>query len=137
MRLAIVVAAAAGGAVATGALRIEAVSAQPAMAIGQPLPDGKLEARTIVVRVIAGNRDKPVTGVDVTLSIILPTGGDPLERVARTDAEGRATFVDLPSGAIVTAKVDGPGGVQSSSAFPVPVTGGTRLLLSTVPLSAA
>lgn len=113
------------------------VSAQPAMAVGQPLPDDKLEARTVMVRVIAGNRDKPVTGVDVTLAIIPPDGSATIERVARTDAEGRAAFVDLPSGAVVTAKVTGPGGDQTSTGFPVPVSGGTRVLLSTVPMAGA
>lgn len=136
-RIAIVVAAIGGAAVAGRAIDVAVVSAQPAMAIGQPLPDPKLEARTVMVRVIAGNRDKPETGVDVTLAIIPPTGGDTVSRVARTDAEGRASFVDLPSGAIVTATVSGPGGPQSSSAFPVPATGGTRVLLSTVPMSGA
>lgn len=136
-RLALVVAALAGGALASRTLDVTRVSAQPAMAVGQPLPDAKLETRTVVVRVIAGRGDKPVTGTDVTLAIIPATGGDTIQRVARTDAEGRASFVDLPSGAIVTAKVTGPGGEQTSTAFPVPVTGGTRVLLSTVPMGGA
>ena len=109
--------------------------AQPAAAIGQPLVDANLEARTVVVKVIAGDRAKAATGVDVTLAIVPPDGGATVERVARTDAEGRATFVDLPSGAVVTARVTGPGGEQRSAGFPVPVTGGNRVLLSTLPVA--
>ncbi|HVV84218.1 MAG TPA: hypothetical protein VHE35_14195 [Kofleriaceae bacterium] len=120
---------------AVGVRDIARVEAQPASAIGQPLPDPKLEARTVMVRVIDGDPKKAVTGVDVTLSIVPPDGGAATERVARTDADGRAKFVDLPSGAIVMAKVTGPGGEQTSTGFAVPATGGIRVMLSTVPLA--
>ena len=130
-----------GGALIAGvavfARDVSPVRAQPASALGQPLADPALEARTVTVRVIAGDRDKPVTGVDVTLAIIPPDGSPASERVARTDAEGRAAFVDLPSGSVVTAKVAGPGGEQSSIGFAVPATGGTKVLLSTVPMDGA
>jgi hypothetical protein len=59
-------------------------SAQPpAFALGQPLPDDKLESGTVAVRVIAGDPNNAVVGHDVTLVV----GGAP--RTARTSSRSR------------------------------------------------
>lgn len=105
--------------------------AQPAAAIGHPLPDGNLPAGTISVRIIAGP-GVAVPGADVTLTV----NNEP--RSARTDAAGRATFAGLPVGATVQAQVaDADGKPISSDAFPVPEEGGARVMLSTKPLQGA
>lgn len=102
--------------------------AQPAAAIGHPLPDGKLPTGTISVRVVAGSPSSPVVGSDVTLLI----NGEP--RIARTDAAGRATFAGLTVGAQVQARIaDSDGKEVTSDAFGVPDEGGARVMLSTKP----
>jgi hypothetical protein len=103
-------------------------TAQPAAAIGHPLPDGQLPVGTISVRVIAGAPSIPVTGADVSLFV----NKEP--RQARTDAAGRATFAGLPPGAMVQAQIkDADGKEINSDEFPVPDEGGARLMLSTKP----
>lgn len=103
-------------------------SAQPAAAIGHPLPDGKLSVGTISVRIVAGSPSSPVVGSDVTLLV----NGE--ARVARTDAAGRATFSGLTAGAQVQAKIaDADGKDIVSDVFPVPEEGGARVMLSTKP----
>src|SRR5262245_2163669 len=81
------------------ALAAAPAAAQPAAAIGHPLPAQELATGTVSVRVIAGSPTKNVIGVDVTLDV----NGTP--RQARTDAGGRAIFKDLPAGATVQAKI--------------------------------
>lgn len=104
------------------------VAAQPAAALGRPLPDAKLAAGTISVRVVAGSPSSPVVGTEVTLLV----GGEP--RVARTDPAGRATFSGLTGGTMVQAKVlDEDKKEVLSEPFPVPGQGGARLMLSTKP----
>jgi len=104
--------------------------AQPAAALGRPLPDGTLSKGTVSVRVVAGSPSSPVVGADVTMLV----NGEP--RVARTDAAGRATFGNLPVGAMVQAKiVDDNKKEITSETFPVPEEGGARLMLSTKPFS--
>ncbi len=107
-------------------------SAQPAMALGQPLPDGSMAVGTVTVRVIAGTPAAPVAGADVTLTV----NGQP--QTAKSDGSGRATFRDLPVGATVQAKiVDEQQKPQTSNAFAVPPAGGTRLMLTTKPFTGA
>lgn len=104
-------------------------AAQPAMALGKPLPDGKLPTGTITVRVVDGSPSSPVAGTDVTLLV----NGQP--RTARTDATGRATFAGLPVGGAVQAKLPGAEDRDevASETFPVPGQGGARVMLSTKP----
>jgi hypothetical protein len=107
-----------------------ATRAQPASAIGHPLPKADLPTGTITVRVIAGSIAAPVVGTDVTLDV----GGKP--RSARTDSEGRATFADLPPGTTVQAKIsDAEGKAVTSDAFPVPAQGGAGVMLTTKPMA--
>ena len=104
------------------------VLAQPAFAIGHPLPDGKLPTGTVSVRVVAGSTSSPAVGATVTLLI----NGEPRE--ARTDAAGRATFAGITASATVQAKVnDADGKEVTSDAFPVPEEGGVRVMLTTKP----
>jgi hypothetical protein len=111
---------------------VQPALAQPAMALGQPLPDASMATGTVTVRVVAGTPAAPVVEAEVTLAV----GGQP--RTARTDGSGRATFRDLPAGATVQASiVDAEQKPQSSIAFPVPPSGGTRLMLSTKPFTGA
>ncbi len=106
-------------------------SAQPAGAIGHPLPSKDTAAGTVTVRVIAGAIGKPVIGVDVTLVV----NGTP--RVARTDTAGRANFPDLPANATVQAKiVDEDKKEVASDTFPIGADVGTRVMLTTRPMDA-
>ena len=102
--------------------------AQPAMALGHPLPDGKLDTGTISVRVIAGSPANNVIGTDVTLVV----NGTP--RQARTDDTGHAKFPGLPAGAIVQAKIlDADKKEVASDQFAVPEQGGAAVMLTTRP----
>lgn len=105
-------------------------TAQPASAIGKPLPDGGMAAGSVSVRVIAGSPASPVIGVEVTLSV----NGTP--QIARTDASGRANFAGLAVGANVQAKIkDAEGKDISSDNFAIPAQGGARVMLSTKPMT--
>lgn len=108
----------------------ETAYAQPAFAIGKPLQDGNVPTGTVIVRVIQGSTSSPAVGVDATLVV----NGTP--RQARTDASGRATFAGLSAGATVVAKiVDEDKKEIASDEFPVPSSGGVRVMLTTKPLS--
>lgn len=110
----------------------QAASAQPAAAIGRPLPDSQLPKGTVSVRVVAGTPSSPVVGTDVTLLI----NGEP--RMARTDAAGRVTFGGLPIGGMAQAKIlDADKREITSETFPIGNDGGTRLMLSTKPFEGA
>src|SRR5262245_59912484 len=76
--------------------------AQPAAAIGKPLPVSDLPVGTIVVRVIDGLPTKPVADTTVWLDI------DGKVRNAAAGPDGRATFSSLPVGAsvVVTASAN-------------------------------
>ena len=105
-------------------------SAQPAAALGRPLPDGSMAAGSVSVRVVAGSPASKVVGADVTLIV----GGVP--RIARTDASGRAVFPGLTAGTTVQAKIkDAEGKEVTSDAFPVPSSGGARVMLTTKPFT--
>jgi hypothetical protein len=112
----------------TSIATVSPVAAQPAAAIGRPLPDGNLPTGTISVRVVAGSPSSPVVGADVTMLV----NGE--SRMARTDASGRATFGGLPAGAAVQARItDEDKKDILSEPFPVPDEGGVRVMLSTKP----
>lgn len=128
-------------ALATTAVTVTALpdaAAQPAAAIGKPLPDPSLRDGVLMVRVIGADRATPVTGADVTLKLTSPDGqGAPIERTARTDAEGRASFADIAMGTLVQARIVGVDDAQvTSSQFPMPQSGGVRVMLSTKPTAA-
>ena len=128
-------------ALATTAVTVAALpdaAAQPAAAIGKPLPDPSLRDGVLMVRVVSADRTTPVTGTDVTLKLTAPDGqGAPVERTARTDTEGRASFADIAMGTLVQARIVGVDDAQvTSSQFPMPQSGGVRVMLSTKPTAA-
>lgn len=107
------------------------VAAQTADALGKPLPVSDVDAGTVIVRVVDGAPSKPLVGIDVELMV--PGAGS--ARAARTDAEGRATFVKLSAGDRFRARVTTMSGEEQklteSEPFQVPAQGGLRILLST------
>ncbi|MEJ7598621.1 MAG: hypothetical protein WKG01_11995 [Kofleriaceae bacterium] len=106
------------------------VYAQPAEALGKPLPDGSMAVGSVSIRVVAGTPTASVVGTEVTLSV----NNEP--RAARTDSSGRAMFAGLPAGAVVQAKVaDAEGKPITSEEFPVPASGGVKVMLSTKPFT--
>jgi hypothetical protein len=112
-------------------LEPKAVSAQPADAIGKPLPDGAMPTGSVSVRVIAGTPTASVVGTEVTLLV----NNEP--RMARTDSSGRAMFAGLPAGAMVQAKtLDAEGKPVTSEPFGVPAQGGIKVMLTTKPFAA-
>lgn len=113
-----------------------AAQAQPAAAIGKPLPDTSLRDGTVVVRVVDADR-AAVTGAEVTLILAAANGqGAPIEQRARTDAEGRASFTDVGMGVLVKATAPGlDGATVTSVQFPMPQTNGVRVMLSTAPVA--
>lgn len=119
------------GVVGAMALAAPAV-AQPAAALGKPLPSADLPVGTVAVRVVAGTAASPVVGTDVTLIV----NGAP--RVARTDSAGRANFPGLPPGAKVIAKVVGDDQAEKASEeFEVPASSGARVMITTKPWQAS
>jgi hypothetical protein len=114
-----------------GAVMTIPAAAQPAAALGKPLPSAELPAGTVSVRILAGSTASPVVGTDVTLVV------NNTPRVARTNAEGRATFAGLPVGANVIAKVlDEDKAEHASEAFAIPDAGGIKVMISTKPWQA-
>ena len=107
-------------------------AAQPAAAMGKPLPDGDLPTGNVSVRVVQGTMSAPAVGMDVSLS---PASGTGTPRISRTDAQGRANFVGLTPGSKFVARVvqEDPTPTAQSEAFAIPSAGGLRLLLSTIP----
>ena len=111
-------------------LEPDVVTAQPAEAIGKPLPDPAMAIGSVSVRVIAGTPTASVVGTEVTLLV------NETPRQARTDSSGRAMFAGLPAGATVQAKVnDAEGKPVSSEPFALPPQGGIKLMLTTKPFS--
>jgi hypothetical protein len=90
---------------------------------GIPLPVGDVPAGTVVVRVIRGSLANNIADQEVQLLV----AGSP--RTAKTDASGRAEFAGLPPGSRVSAVATVLGERLQSQEFPVPASGGTRLLL--------
>ena len=105
------------------------VAAQPAAALGHPLPAPDYDVGEISVRVIAGSVASPVIGVEVTLLV------DGTPRIARTDSGGRAIFKDLAAGTPVQAVIkDADGKDVQSDTFPMPDSGGVHVMLTTRPM---
>jgi hypothetical protein len=90
---------------------------------GIPLPVGDVPNGTVVVRVIRGSLANNIPNQPVELLV----AGQP--RTATTDASGRAQFSGLASGALVTASTTIAGERLQSQEFPVPSSGGVRVLL--------
>jgi hypothetical protein len=95
----------------------------PSAIAGTPLPAPELPNGTITVRVVRERMGNNVAGQDVTLTI----GQD--KRTVKTDAQGRAQFDGLPSGASVQATTTVDGETLTSQQFAVPARGGVRVAL--------
>jgi hypothetical protein len=111
------------------ALLASAAHAQPLSAVAQPLPDGSMPVGNVVVRVVAGDPFSPAVGVVVTLA----TDGGKKTRTEKTDASGRATFVNVVPQTSVTVSVPSAAPTLARSTFLTPASGGVRLFLSTAP----
>ena len=90
---------------------------------GLPLPDPALPDGTVTVRVIRGQITNNVPDQLVELR-----QGDSVE-TARTDSEGRATFLTLNAGQPVQASTELDGQPLQSQSFAAPGRGGIRVML--------
>jgi hypothetical protein len=109
------------------ALAASALSAQqmpdPAQMAGQALPAPELATGMVSVRVVRERMGNNVTNHPVTLA-------GPDQRLdANTDAQGRATFGDVPPGTRVVVQTVVDGETLQSQPFTVPATGGIRIAL--------
>jgi hypothetical protein len=109
------------------ALAASALSAQqmpdPAQMAGQALPAPELATGMVSVRVVRERMGNNVTNHPVTLA-------GPNQRLdANTDAQGRATFGDVPPGTRVVVQTVVDGETLQSQPFTVPATGGIRIAL--------
>jgi hypothetical protein len=98
---------------------------------GVPRPVDGLAVGTVSVRVVRGSLTDVVADVPVELNVAGTS------RVIRTDSQGRAEFQGVAPGQIVRASVMVDGVRLESEPFPVPSSGGVRLLLAGAPGDAA
>jgi hypothetical protein len=109
--------------VAVAALSAAQQMPDPAQMAGQPLPAPELETGMVSVRVVRERMGNNVTNHPVTLA-----GGD--QRLdANTDAQGRATFGDIPPGTRVVVQTIVDGETLQSAPFTIPASGGVRVAL--------
>ena len=95
----------------------------PAQMAGQPLPAPELETGMVSVRVVRERMGNNVTNHPVTLA-------GPGQRLdANTDAQGRATFGDVPPGTRVVVQTVVDGETLQSQPFSIPASGGVRIAL--------
>lgn len=95
----------------------------PSEMSGIPLPSGDLPNGAVSVRVIRGQLANNVIDHPVEL-----VGADETVTVS-TDEFGRAQFTGVPGGTLVRAVTDVDGRRIESQPFPVPTTGGIRVML--------
>ncbi len=110
------------------ALGLVTVAAQvnmpdPAMIHGKALPAPELPAGTVTVRVVREAIGNNIAGQDVVV-----TSGS-TTRTAKTDEQGRATFDNLEQGVEARADATVGGERLTSDPFPVPSSGGLRVIL--------
>ena len=95
----------------------------PKQMSGVPLPSGDLPAGTVSVRLVKGGPGKNLPGQTVELIV----GGR--ARTGKTDENGRAQFASIAPGAEVKARAVVAGETLESQTFPMPSSGGIRLML--------
>lgn len=95
----------------------------PSLIHGRALPAPELPAGTVTVRVVREAIGNNVVGQEVRLTV----AGN--ARTAQTDAEGRAEFPGLPSGAEARAETTVDGEQLVSESLTVPGSGGVRVIL--------
>jgi hypothetical protein len=107
--------------------------AQPAMPdlrtmMGKPLPVPDLPAGTVVVRLARQMPANAAAGIEVTATT-KGANGDLRKRTAKSGPDGRATFDGIAAGSEFQASVTIDGETLETSRFPVPASGGTRVML--------
>ncbi len=95
---------------------------------GRPLPAPELPAGTVVIKVARQAPANAVAGVEVT-STSHSANGDARSRAGKTGADGRVTFEGQPLGGDFQASVTVDGERLETVRFPVPRTGGTRVMV--------
>jgi hypothetical protein len=104
-------------------LAIAAQMPDPRQMSGVPLPVGDMATGSVSVRLVRGSLDKPIVGQPVTLN------GPSAPITSKTNEAGRVAFNGLTPGTRVRAvAVVGDERLESQE-FPVPATGGVRLML--------
>ena len=109
--------------VALGALAAAQQMPDPSQMAGRPLPAPELDAGIVSVRVVREQMGNNVTNHPVTLA----GSGQRLD--ANTDAQGRATFGDIPAGTRVVVQSIVDGETLQSQPFTIPASGGVRIAL--------
>lgn len=108
-------------------LSMAALTAQqmpdPSQMAGRPLPAPELPTGTVSVRVMRERIGNNVADQTVTLKAAAQT------LTGKTDAQGRATFGDVPPGTPVTVQAVVEGETLTSQEFSVPPSGGVRVAL--------
>lgn len=97
----------------------------PSLINGKAIPAGELPAGTVTVRVVKESIGNNLPGQTVTVT----DGGKTL--TAKTDEQGRAQFTGLQVGSQGRAEVTVDGEHLVSDPFPVPESGGVRVILVT------
>ena len=95
----------------------------PSLMHGRAIPAGDLPDGTVTVRVVREAISNNIVGQDVRV-----TAGS-AQQTAKTDAQGRAEFKGLPSGAEARAQANVDGEALVSEPFTVPARGGLRVIL--------
>ena len=95
---------------------------------GRPLPVPDLPTGTVVLRVVRQSPANPAAGVEVTTTT-RNLSGEARSGNAKTGADGRVTFEGLPNGAEFQATVTVDGERLDTIPFPLPRTGGVRIML--------
>jgi hypothetical protein len=95
----------------------------PSLINGKAIPAGELPAGTVTVRVVKESIGNNLPGQKVSVTV----GGKTL--TATTDDQGRAEFKGLPEGSQGRAEVTVDGEHLASDPFPVPSSGGLRVIL--------
>ncbi|MFO0574445.1 MAG: carboxypeptidase-like regulatory domain-containing protein [Polyangia bacterium] len=79
-----------------GVARAQPMMPDPAQMSGIPRQDPAVPAGTVTVRLIRGEMSSRLPDVEVQLVDLDPSAKDKPPRLAKTDAEGRATFAEVP-----------------------------------------
>jgi hypothetical protein len=95
----------------------------PSLINGKAIPAGELPTGTVTVRVVKENVGNNLPGQKVTVT----AGGKTF--TATTDEQGRAEFKSLPEGSQGRAEATVDGERMQSDPFPVPASGGIRVIL--------
>jgi hypothetical protein len=97
-------------------------------AASAPLFVPDLAVGTISVRITSPSMNEPFAGVEVTGTWTLENGKEG-RATAKSGADGRALFANVPAGATFSATAEVEGKTMTTEEFEVPAEGGTRLLM--------